>query len=334
MQTVKEEKLDIEVLKVSSPILPQRAWQIESFLLKIFEYGDYSFRKALAGRLSSHLQCTFFIAQNNGCILAAAGSLYSMDNPAVAILGPVCVDPQHRRQGVAARACEFLLSHIKAQGTKAVYLGVRQDGPAVGLYRKLGFDNYRGIVMRRLFVSRHEFDKRYSPVQATIIRKMDWRDFAEIAALLCKSAKVHSFDFCRQVFSAKYTTIERFLPVFPDMMKSLEKNGGFANILATDQTQSIVGIAHINIQPSKLQNHIAVLDFFVLDGFIDKARELVSETLKQSGLNSNWIVICYCPNCDNQKKQILLSLGAKQYSTLPGFIKIHNKPEDVIILRL
>lgn len=334
MQTITEEKLDIKILKVSSPVLPRRAWQIESFCLKILEYGDYSFRKALTGRLSSRLQCTFFTAQSNGSILAAVGCLHSVDNPAVAILGPVCTDPKYRKKGLALQVCQMLLEHLKAQKTQTVYLGVKDNVPAVNLYRKLGFTKYSGIVMRMLFVSKNEFNNRYSPGQPTIIRKLDWQDFAEVSALFCEPATMYSFDFCRQIFSARYAEVQKFLPVFPGLMNSLEKNSGCGRVLQTKEHSSIVGAAFINTQPSKTQGHIVVLDFFVRDGFLDKGKDLVSDTLKQSGVNGSLMILCYCLNCDIQKKQILFSLGAEPYAALPGFIRINNKLQDTVIYKL
>jgi len=333
MQTVAQEKLDIKILKTSSPVPFPRAWQIESFCLKILEYGNYSLRKTLAGSLDSRLQCTFFIAQSNGCILAAAGCLYSLRNPAVAILGPVCVDPQYRKKGLASQVCRMLLEHIKAQKIQAVYLGVKDNIPARNLYKKLGFIQHSGIVMRRLFADENEFNKRYSAGQETIIRRIDWRDFAEVSAFLCEPAKIFSFDFCEQVFSSRYAEVQTFLPVFPSLMNCLEKNGGFGTVLQTQENKSIVGSAFIKPLSSVLQDYMAILDFFVLDGFTDKATELVSQTIKQSGFSGNRTILCYCPQCDIYKKQILLSLGAEPYAVLPDFVRIKNEFRKTIIYK-
>ncbi|MHC5060690.1 MAG: GNAT family N-acetyltransferase [Planctomycetota bacterium] len=334
MQTVTQQKLETKILKTSSPVLAQRAWQIESFCAKTFEYADYSLRKALAGSLDGRLKCTFFTVQNSGSILAAAGCLCSADNPAVAILGPVCTETQHREKGMALQICQMLLEHLKVQKIQAVYLGVRNNTAAVKLYKKLGFIQHAGIVMRKLFVNENEFNKRYSPGQQTVVGKLDWRDFAEVSALFCESAKIFSFDFCEQVFSSRYTEVQKFLPVFPSLMNRLKKNGGFGLVLQTKEYSSIVGTAFVNAQPSKTQNHIAILEFFVLDGFTEKAIELVSETIKQSGFNGSRTILCYCPECDIYKKQILLSLGAEPYAALPGFVRINNKFRNTVIYKL
>lgn len=334
MKTVAQEKLDIKILKTSSPVLPRRTWQIESFCLETLEYGNYSLRKALAGKLGHQLQCTFFTAQSNDSILAAAGCLHCMHNPSIAILGPVCTDPEYRRKGLALQVCGMLLKHLKAQKTQAVYLGVRDNVPASNLYKKLGFIQHSGIVMRMLFVSKEEFNRRYSPKQQTIARKIDWLDFAEVSALFCEPAWMHSFDFCKQIFSSRYFEVEKFLPVFPDLMSSLEKNGGYGSILKTKESQGVVGTAFVKTPPSSTHSHIAFLEFFVLDGFLGKAKDLVSETIKHSGLNGNRTILCYCPNRDIHKKQVLFSLGAEPYAALPDFVRINDKLQDTVIYKL
>jgi len=334
MQTITQKKLDIKIIKTGSPLQQPRAWQIESFFLKNFEYLDYNLRRALAGSLSRRLQCTFFTAQSSGDILAAAGSLYSANKPAVAILGPVCTEPQHRKKGLSLKVCGMLLEHLKAQGIQAVYLGVKDNIPAVNLYEKLGLIKYSGIVMRRLFTCEDEFNRRYSTGQQTFIRKLGLQDFTEVSALFCEPARMVSFDFSEQLFSSRYTEIQKFLPVFPTLMNCLEKNGGSGLILQTTENKSIVGTAFIKPLVSELQDHTATLEFFVLDGFTDKAAELVGQTIKQSGFSGNRTILCYCPECDIYKKQILRSLGAEPYAELADSVRIKNKFYQTTIYKL
>ena len=83
-----------------------------------------------------------------------------------------------------------------------------------------------------------------------------------------------------------------------------------------------------------MQHHIAILEFFILDGFLHRSKDLVNKTIKQSSLNGNRTILCYCLNCDIQKKHILFSLGAEPYAALPGFIRINNKLQDTVIYKL
>ena len=80
-------------------------------------------------------------------------------------------------------------------------------------------------VMRKLFISENQFNKIYSANQQTIVREIDWRDFAEVSALFCEPAKMYSFDFCGQIFSTRYAEVNKFLLVFPFIMNRLDRNG-------------------------------------------------------------------------------------------------------------
>ena len=331
MQTIVQDTLDLRTLMVNSPVPSRKAWPIESFLLKTFEYGNYSFRRALTGRLSDRLACTFFLAHVDNDIVAAAGSLYSPTNPAIAILGPICTDPSYRRRGLATQLCQTLLDHLELHGVQAAYLGVKDNPPAQSLYRQLGFDNYQGIVMRRLMVSPNVFDKRYAPGQQTSVRSLGWGDYTEVSALLCRPAEIYNFDFCRHIFSARYVQPETFLSAFPIMMNAFAKNGGNGTVLAAKQHGSVVAAAHIDVPHGSAQSHIAMLDFFVLDAFLHRAKDLLNDTLEQFRRNSDRTVLCYCLDCDCIKRHILESLGARAHASLPSHCKINDRLEDVTI---
>ena len=54
--------VDVEICQTTAPLEAEAAWEVESLLLKILEYGDYSFHSALLGEYSQTLNCTFFLA--------------------------------------------------------------------------------------------------------------------------------------------------------------------------------------------------------------------------------------------------------------------------------
>jgi len=334
MNTAFVEKSGIEFCQVNSPVNLPTAWQIESLLLKIFEYGDYSFRSALCGRYCKELNCTFFISRKNTSVIGAAGCLYSRKNPLICILGPVCVESAFRRKGLASELCKLLLSYLKAEGCLAVYLGVGQHNPAVALYKKLGFEKYKGIVMRKLFCSESLFAEKFSEFKEIKLRRTDWSDFPSVSALICEPANLYTFDYQRKIFSSKFVKPHRFLSVFPEMIKSFEKYGGFANVLIAGNEEALVGIAHINRLSSPTQCHIAILDFFVRDNFIGQSSNLVAKTIQQSFFLSTKKIIAYCIACDHNKQNVLQSLGAKKLTVLPQHIYLDNKFIDVLIYEL
>jgi GNAT superfamily N-acetyltransferase/RimJ/RimL family protein N-acetyltransferase len=323
-----------EFCKVTAPLGPEAVWQIESLLLKVFEYGDYSFRSALSGQYHKTLNCTFFLAKHNGSLVGAAGCLHSHSKPAFAIVGPVCVDTSFRSRGIGTRLVESLMECLKLQGCAAVNLGVSQDSPAVNFYKRLGFNIYKGIVMRHLFCSEKGFEGFFSRNNHTQIRRADWGDFPSVQVLASTPADLYTFDFKRGIFSAKYLEPTRFLSLFPEMMRSFTKYGGFANVLISGREETIVGITHINKLPGAAQRHIAELDFFVHDNFIDRALSLVKQTIEESASLSIKSINCYCLACDHRKKEIFTSAGAVQIATLPDNVRIKGNLVDVLVYQI
>lgn len=328
---VLSQKKSLRFEKITSPASEKLAWQIESFLLKVFRYGDYDFHTALCGKYSKDLSCTFFIARSEDSIIGAAGCLFSKQNPAIALFGPVCVELQYRRRGLGTRLCELLLSHLMLQGCMVVYLGVAQDNPAIYLYQKIGFEKHRGIVMRKFFSSKDKFTKEFLPGQDTIIRRIEWEDYPFVLSLICEPAEMKTVDFLKGIYSTKLFGPRKFLSVFPQMMEKLEKNTGLANVLLTNHSKFVVGIAQVGKLPSPAQDHIAVLDFFVHDNYINQAQYLVLSTLKESYLLSKTRIVSYCLACDEIKRNIIESIGAKRISTLPKYARVENKLIDVFV---
>jgi len=325
---------DIEFCKVSAPLEPETVWRIESLLLKVFEYGDYSFRSALSGEYHQTLNCTFFLAKRNGSLVGAAGCLHTHRKPTFSIIGPVCVDAEFRGCGIGTKLVESLVKYLKLQGCAAIYLGVSQDSPAVNFYRKLGFDKYKGIVMRRLFCPGKEFEDFFSKSNDTQIRRAVWGDFPSIQVLASLPADLYTFDFRRGIFSSRYLEPFRFLSVFPEMMRSFARYGGFADVLISGRQETIVGIAHISKLPGRAQQHVAELDFYAHDNFIDQAQGLVNRTIEESACLSVNNINCYCLACDHRKQAILESAGAIRVAVLPNSVCVNGNIVDVLVYQM
>ena len=56
-----------------------------------------------------------------------------------AVLASICVQPDHRRQGIGALLLQTFLSDAKAKGFSDIRLGVKADNPALRLYEASGF---------------------------------------------------------------------------------------------------------------------------------------------------------------------------------------------------
>lgn len=326
---------DISYEQVAAPVVPDLAWELESLLLRIFEYGDYSFRSALDGTYSDTLNCTFALARCRDVIVGAAGCLYSGRNPVTAILGPVGVDPRYRRNGIGANLVRSIIDHLRVQGCMAVYLGVSEANPARRLYEGIGFRRYHGVVMRLLLCSQTQLHKRCFGGDSTVaIRRVTWGDFPAVQALLSSPCRMHTFDLQRGIFSSRHSEPTRFLSVFPEMMRTFAKVGGFANVLAARERHDVVGIAQIRRLPARAQHHIAECDFFVHDNFIEQAVTLVETTIRECAALSVRRINCCCLSCDRIKRDILEHVGGRHAATLPGQVYLHGRYADVFVYQI
>lgn len=320
--------------KVISPVTSMEAWQVESFLLRTFEYGNYSFRSALCGTYGKDLRATFIVAKDKGDIVAAAGCLYSLQNPAIAIMGPVCVDPAYQRHGLGSELCENILEHLEGENTIAVYLGVKKQNAAKGLYAKAGFTDYVGIVMRKLLSDKKVFEQIYPQSSHPRIRKMAWSDYPAISALMCEPMNFYTLDFMRGIYSSRYIKPERFLPVFPEMMESSKTNGNFANVLLPENSETPFGIAQVSCLSSSSCNYTYMLDFFTHNNFVTEATELASKTISESAQAGVKNLFAHCLACDATKKGVLESLGAKKSAVVADYVHIGDICTDLIIYKL
>jgi len=333
LNTIISKNKDIDIHKAAAPLQPEIAWQVESLLVKIFEFGDYSFRSALTGEYSEKLNCTFFLAKRKDNIIGVAACLYAHKNPFVAVVGPVGILPEYRRSGIGTELLTSLINHLESAGCMAAYLGVSEENPAVNLYQKLGFKKYKGIVMRLLL--NDKFEQHYFSRKTDIkIRRTGWGDFPAILALASFPGGIYTFDFRRSIFSSRYVEPARFLSIFPEMMRDFAKYGGFANVLTSKKEENVVGIAHIRRLPGKARHHIAELDFYTRDNFIERAKTLVQQTIEESDSLFISGINCYCLACDDSKREILIGLSFRQIAVLPENVCINGNYYDVLVYHL
>lgn len=324
--------VDLEVSQATAPLESEAAWEVESLLLKILEYGDYSFHSALLGEYSRTLNCTFFLAKHNGNLLGAAGCLYSHKNPTVAIIGPVGIAAEYRRNGIGRQLVTSIIEHLRNRHCMAIYLGASAGIPATYLYSSLGFKRYKGVVMRLLLCPEEEFTNTcFGKCTDVKLRRVVWGDFTGIQALAAFPCRMYTCDFKRSVFSSKYIEPIRFLPVFPEMMRTFARNGGLANVIVSGSKENVVGIAHIRRLPGSAQRHIADFDFYVHDNFVDQTEHLVRATIEESKELSIKRINCYCLGCDHLKRNIIDKLKGKQVAVLPDNVLIAGKYEDVLV---
>ena len=321
--------------QIIPPVSADTAWEIESFLLKIFEYGDYSFRSMLRGEYALTLGSCCFAALHQEKIVGVVVCLYPRQNPLAALLGPVAVAKDIRRNKIASLLIRRAIDHLLERGCLAAYLGVSYDNPARKLYRRCGFEDYHGIVMRRLFCPVREFDDRcYNQKSDLKVGCVNWGDFCGVQALLASPCSMYCFDFSAGLFSSKYDQPHLFLPVFPRIMRNIAAQKAAARVLRAGPDQNPVGIAHLLKSETPLQQHRAVLDFFMHDNFLDNAKILLQQTLQERPFPRVHKINVFIPAGDGLKRRALEDISARLVAVLPRELLLEKRYMDVCVYEI
>lgn len=83
---------------------------------------------------------TCLVAELGGVIVSYVGAESVLDESNI---GNIVTHKEYRGKGIATELFEALLTELKAQGIKKLFLEVEHDNtPAIGLYEKLGLSNY------------------------------------------------------------------------------------------------------------------------------------------------------------------------------------------------
>jgi GNAT superfamily N-acetyltransferase len=321
-----------ELSCLAAPLAPDPAWEAEALLLKIFEYGDYSLRAALAGAYSQQLDCIFSLARENKTLVGAAGALCGGRNPSVALLGPVGVLEKCRGRGLGTALVTALVDDLRGRGCDVVYLGVSARNSAVRLYERLGFAPYQGIVRRLPLRPVGDWEQTcFAPCELVETRRADWGDFPGVQALLCYPGSIMTVDWSRGILSSRHVPPARFLPLFPEIVKTCTQQGGLINVLATRRTQSIAGFAYACQRPGAARRHIAQLEFYVHDHFLAQASHLVLATILDAGRLGFQRLRCDLLGSDCLKRRIVEGLDGTPLATLPGSACINDQLEEVVV---
>lgn len=322
---------DIVIQKFTAPLPKNLADHIESFLVRIFEYGNYSFRTALRGQMDP-LCVTTLVALRHQHIVGVSMGLSPPSQQGIALLGPVAVNQQFRQQGIATSLIQRLCDHFSTQNITTIFLAAKFNHPARSLYHKLGFQNDQGIVMRRSSSNSHFFDKQYFSFSPTVkVRKANWSDYCGVQLLLITPATMICFDYQRGLFSSRVSSPTRFFSVFPDLMKQQQQGYGFTNVLVSAAQEKVMGLAHISRLPAAPSHHLATLDFFVHDSFVHHAMQLLATTIKQARQMGAKRIVCYVPRVDTLKQNVLNDLGINVAAILPEQISLQNQFHDILV---
>lgn len=116
--------------------------------------GEFTELEDYFEEIAKHKDSAFWVAEEGGEVigyLAARvedGPTYSV-NKKIGVVADVAVDEKHRRQGIAEKLFDAALAWFQKKQLATIELSVySQNSPALALWKKLGFAEYK-IRMRK-----------------------------------------------------------------------------------------------------------------------------------------------------------------------------------------
>jgi len=322
---------DITFESHDAPLAPAKAWEIESFLLKIFEYGDYSFRSALTAAYHKTFKYHIHIARHQDKLIAAAAAIISTNQYPTAIVAPIAVHHHCRNLGIATKLIENLLQHLHQLNTTAAYIAAKPENRARKLYQRLGFKPTSGIVMKYEFQNVTTSDIALPTDQNSLsIRPALWSDYPAISALMVSPHSTCCLNYTHDIYSAAYFPVNRFLSLFPKLFKTSIA----ANVIETGPDHNIVGFCSAHKPTAQPKSHIIELDFFTCDDFQRSAARLVQTTLNTLKASAAHKIICKTPDIDTHKHHYLEQLNFKRTLTEPDALTITSHCHNLHLYEL
>lgn len=77
------------------------------------------------------------------------GFVFAFNSRKVGWVTLLCVEPEFRGRGIGTSLLESAIEYLRQRGVEVIKLDVEPDNPALGLYRKFGFEVERRLLRLR-----------------------------------------------------------------------------------------------------------------------------------------------------------------------------------------
>jgi len=266
---------DVTFLVTDCPADVEDGRRIGYFLEGLFGIeSDVPLIPTLKGFFEDSSRNYFFIAEIDDEIVSTCWYIVPAANPEIGALGEVYTVPEYRQLDLAKNLCRKAMEHFTRRGGKAMLLG--SGNPiAIKLYKKLGFVEYPGNLMRYTVGLAEAFDAKYfNAGQETIIREIQHGDIPGIANLIGAPNPWYSVCYTAGVFSFNHHPEGRCVSLYTTLKRAIDM-GGCGCVMETAGTQRTVGIGTLLYQGSRIAPQSGVVDIFVHPNFRPRANELV-----------------------------------------------------------
>lgn len=324
-------------VKFMQPPEPEYAQLLCRFLEHKSDSDFRAIRQRLEGRYVEYCVDRYFTGEIRGRLVAQVWYGYGRGGAGVGNFGHTYTTPEFRRQGIMKELLGFLLADFARSDAQALLC--TGWAPASAYYQTIGFEfiadgPLTGRDPMALIKKDHAAD----------FRELDERYFAAGTEVIVRPGTIrdrHDCD-CMMDFSPSLGRIrERWgrtfaaacVPTYIEALYRVEDGRGLLTVCETS-SRSIVGYGFAVNIGSPLEPRLAAFDFLVHPNYFAEIDRLVSETVTLAGRMRFHEMVCFIPECAQEKLAGLLRCGFSERYRFRNAYESSSGTYDVLMLTL
>jgi GNAT superfamily N-acetyltransferase len=244
----------------------------------------------------------FYILHRDGVPFA---NMMNVEFEGVGIFGHVYTVPEDRRQHAASELMPHLMSHFRARGGKALFLGTGFDSHAYHIYNANGFEGVEVFSGSMSYYrdSQSDFETSYFGQGAVSIEALDWIHWP-VSPALFMVRRPGTIRLAGLGLFGQGSTEGSMLPLIRETLERREEGKpSRMMVLRHEESSAVTGVAMHS--RDRLWPHTCVVDLYCHPQFWDHGRSL----LHSLSLPEADRYIAYCDLDFSEKEEILSSAG-------------------------
>ncbi len=324
-------------VKLMQPPEPEYGQLLCRFLRHKPDSDFRAIRQRLEGRYVEHCVDRYFTGEIRGRLVAQVWYGYGRGGAGIGNFGHTYTAPQFRRRGIMKELLCFLLEDFaKSDATALLCTG---DAPASAYYEKIGFEfiddgprtghDPMALIKKSHAVDFRELDERYFAAGSGVtVHPGTMRERHDCDRMMDFSPGLGRI---RELWGRTFAAA--CVPTYIEALYMVEDGRGLLTVCETS-SQRIVGYGlAVNIG-SPFEPCVSVFDFLIHPNYFAAIDRLVSETVTLAGRMRFREMVCFVPECAQEKLAGLLRCGFSEKYRFEDAYELSSGTHDVLMLTL
>ena len=272
----------MDYMKITPPLPKELIAELTKFWEETFQTSYEGFHSLLSGAERDNNHNTVYLLQEQEQLVSTCHLTTSNVLPQLGGLGEVATHPQFRRQGIAARLCEYARNDFQGQNGQAVFLGtVNPD--AARVYYRLGWRKLAGTNVMALMTqgcSPEAFLVDYFREEApTNITPGTAADRISMIPLIVCPHDWQVLDANVNVYSTRYATQSSCMGLYPRYAALAEADRGSWFAAYTDAGR-LVGLGTAQLSKGRVTQPVCQVDGFTHQRYENIWEDLIEAAMR------------------------------------------------------